>query len=82
MAALPVRRELLQRLREEEVMGPGPDWARPAPEGERQVERIEAALAAGWILRYDPVRGERVAAREVLTARTLDGLLDAIEAAT
>jgi hypothetical protein len=46
-----------------------------------QRERMETALQAGWVIRRDPVRLEFTAAREVHTARTLDELLDAIEAA-
>ncbi len=42
-------------------------------------ERTERALQAGWAIRYDPMRDEYTAARELHAARTLDGLLDAIE---
>ena len=44
----------------------------------RQDARVEEALRAGWRLHYDPMRGEFTAARELHTARTLDGLLDMI----
>jgi hypothetical protein len=62
-------------------MGPGQEFggARAAEEG-RQA-RVDAALQAGWVIRRDPLRLEYTAAREMLTARTLDGLLDAIDAA-
>lgn len=46
---------------------------------ERRSARIDAALQAGWALRFDPVRLEHSAARELVTARTMDELLDAIE---
>jgi hypothetical protein len=56
-----------------------------APQGSRllaelQDARVEEALQAGWAIRYDPVRLEYTAAREMLTARLLDELLDGIEA--
>jgi hypothetical protein len=47
---------------------------------ERNETRFEAALQAGWVIRRDPVRLEFTAAREVHVARTIDELLDAIEA--
>jgi hypothetical protein len=53
----------------------------PQALAERQDARVEAALPAGWSIRCDPVRLEFTAAREMLTARTLDELLDAIEGA-
>jgi hypothetical protein len=46
----------------------------------QQDARLDAALHAGWAVRYDPVRLEFTAARELSTARTLDDLLDAIAA--
>ena len=49
-------------------------------QAQRQAARVEAALRAGWAIRRDPVRLEFTAAREMHTARTLDELLDAIEA--
>jgi hypothetical protein len=49
-------------------------------EEERRQARVDAALQAGWSIRRDPVRGEFAAARELLVTRTLDDLLDAIEA--
>jgi hypothetical protein len=48
---------------------------------ERQQARVDGALQAGWSFRRDPVRMEFTAARELHTARTLDELLDEIEAA-
>jgi hypothetical protein len=54
----------------------------PQALAERQAARVEAALRAGWAIRADPVRLEFTAAREMLTARTLDELLDAIEGAS
>lgn len=48
---------------------------------ERQGARVDAALQAGWVIRHDPVRLEWTAAREMVKARTLDKLLDAIEEA-
>ena len=48
---------------------------------EAREARVDAALQAGWVIRRDPVRREWTAAREMLTSRTLDGALDAIEAA-
>lgn len=48
---------------------------------ERRDARIDAALQAGWSIRRDPVRLEYTAAREMLTGRTMDDLLDAIERA-
>jgi hypothetical protein len=54
-------------------------------DGQAQVDqqdaRVEAALRAGWAIRRDPVRLEFTAARELHVARTLDELLDEIEAA-
>lgn len=47
---------------------------------ERRQARVDAALQAGWVIRYDPDRLEYRGSRELLTARLLDGLLDAIEA--
>jgi hypothetical protein len=49
-------------------------------EEERRQARVDAALEAGWAIRRDPVRLEFTAARELHTARTLDELLDVIEA--
>jgi len=54
---------------------------RQAERAEEQDARVEAALRAGWAIRRDPVRLEFTAAREMLTARTLDELLDAIDEA-
>ena len=54
----------------------------PAPQQlavERQQARLDAALRAGWVIRFDPDRLEYRAARELLTERTLDALLDVIE---
>lgn len=48
---------------------------------ERRDARIDAALLAGWSIRRDPVRLDYTAAREMVTARTMDDLLDAIDAA-
>lgn len=48
---------------------------------ERRDARIDAALLAGWSIRRDPVRLEYTASREMVTARTIDELLDAIEGA-
>lgn len=58
----------------------------PLPEGlqaaaDRRQARVDAALQAGWAIRWDPLRGEFSAARELVTARELDELLDAVEAA-
>jgi len=76
------------------MMGPAPDWAVRAADGESDEEaagraaldavrpaRIEAALQAGWLFRYDPLRDEFTAAREMHTGRSVDKLLDAIERA-
>lgn len=60
-------------------MGPQADADRLAAEW--QSARTEAALQRGWSIRHDPVRGEFTAAREMVTARTLDGLLDQVEEA-
>ena len=64
-------------------MGPGPEWARPKPDEERLrlQARVDAAMRRGWVIRYDVTQDEYTAAREVLTARTVAGLLDAIEGA-
>jgi hypothetical protein len=43
-------------------------------------ERMDAALQSGWVFRYDPLRLEFTAAREMHTARKLGELLDVIEA--
>jgi hypothetical protein len=43
--------------------------------------RVDRALQAGWVIRYDPLQDEYTGAREMYTARTLDQLLDAIEGA-
>jgi hypothetical protein len=62
-------------------MGPadqGFGEARAAAEA-RQA-RVDAAVRAGWVIRFDPDRLEYRASRELLTARTLDLLLGAIEA--
>jgi hypothetical protein len=48
---------------------------------ERRDARLDAALLAGWSIQRDPVRLEYTAAREMVTARTMDELLDAIEEA-
>jgi hypothetical protein len=67
-------------------MGPtdgvfGGEQGRPAAtDAER--ERMELAFRAGWSVRYDPMRDEFTAARELHTARKLGELLDVIEAAT
>ena len=64
-------------------MGPGANSAVPEArkaEEERQA-RVDAALQAGWVIRWDPDRLEYRASRELLTARALDGLLDAIKEA-
>lgn len=45
-----------------------------------QDARVEAATRAGWQLHYDPARDEYTGARELHTARTLDKLLDQVEA--
>lgn len=45
-----------------------------------QRDRAAAAMRAGWAFRFDPVRLEFTAARELLVDRTLDGLLGKIEA--
>ena len=47
---------------------------------QEQQDRVEAAMKAGWAFRFDPVRLEFTAARELHVDRTLDGLLDTIEA--
>lgn len=47
-------------------------------EDEDQQARVDEALQDGWVFRHDPVRGEFTAARELRTARTLEGLLAAI----
>ena len=47
---------------------------------DEQDARVDAALQAGWTIRFDPVRGEYLAARELVTSRKLDELLDEIEA--
>lgn len=47
---------------------------------QEQRDRAAAAMRAGWALRFDPVRLEFTAARELLVDRTLDGLLSKIEA--
>jgi hypothetical protein len=44
-------------------------------------ERMEMAFRAGWSIRYDPLRLEFTAARELRKSRTLAELLDAVEAA-
>lgn len=46
----------------------------------KQQARVEAAMKAGWAFRFDPVRLEYAAARMLHVDRTLDGLLDTIEA--
>jgi hypothetical protein len=48
---------------------------------ERRTARTDAALQAGWVIRFDCQRLEYAASRELLTARTLDGVLDEIEGA-
>jgi hypothetical protein len=59
---------------------PPPEAGRPAAtDAER--ERMELAVRAGWTIRFDPVRGEFAAGRDLRTARTLGELLDAVEAA-
>ena len=57
---------------------PPPEEAARLAEERRQAE-VDAALQAGWVIRHDPERGEFTAARELLTARTLDDLLGKIE---
>lgn len=65
----------------------GPYATVPTPEEavrlaeERRQARVDAALQAGWVIRYYPERLEYGAARELLTARTLDELLDAVKGA-
>ena len=59
------------------VLAPTPEEVTAAA---RQNARLRAAIDAGWILRIDPIRLEYSAAREMLTARTADDLLDMIEA--
>lgn len=64
-------------------MGP---FGMALPEAEQLAQenrdaRVDAALRAGWVIRRDPVRLEWIAAREMVQTRTLDELLDAIEAA-
>jgi hypothetical protein len=55
-------------------------WKPPAAtDAER--ERMELAMRAGWSFRYDPLRDEFTAARELHTARKLSELLDVVEAA-
>jgi spore coat polysaccharide biosynthesis predicted glycosyltransferase SpsG len=39
---------------------------------------MEAAMRAGWAFRYDPVRDEFTAARELHTSRKIGDLLDEI----
>ena len=57
----------------------------PAPPQElREAEEqrqalVDAAIQAGWVIRYDPERDEYAASRELHTARTLDGLLGQIK---
>ena len=58
--------------------GQEPGDARAA--GELRQARLDAAVRAGWVIRFDPDRLEYRASRELLTERTLDLLLDAIEA--
>jgi len=48
-------------------------------QSELEQARVDAALQAGWIIRWDPDRLEYRASRELLTARTLDGVLAMIE---
>lgn len=43
--------------------------------------RVDAAIRAGWVIRFDPDRLEYRASRELHTARLLDQLLDEIEGA-
>ena len=50
-------------------------------EEERRQARVDRALQAGWAIRHDPGRLEYIAARELHTSRTLDGLLDQVETA-
>lgn len=58
----------------------GPADLGPGEAAELRQARVEAAVRAGWVIRFDPDRLEYRAARELVTARTLDGLLGAIEA--
>lgn len=66
-------------------MGPFGDAAWVSREkqaqADRQQARVDRALQAGWVIRHDTARLEFIAARELLTARTLDALLDMIEGA-
>jgi hypothetical protein len=65
----------------------GPDFAKKVPprkpdaKRERVQQRADAAMQAGWVIRFDPDRLEYRASRELHTARTLEALLNAIEAA-
>ena len=45
---------------------------------ERQDTRLLAAVRAGWLFRFDPVRLEYTAARELHVSKDLDALLDAL----
>lgn len=59
------------------VLAPTPEQV---AEAARRAVRLQEAVDAGWVLRFDPVRLEYVASREMLTARSADALLDLIEA--
>lgn len=61
-------------------MGPGGAHEPPAAASDAERERLDAALRAGWVIRFDPVRLEFTAAWEVHVARTLPELLGAVEA--
>ena len=50
-------------------------------ERERRARRLDAAARRGWKIRHDPVQLEFTAARELHTAKTVDGLLDEIDEA-
>jgi hypothetical protein len=47
-------------------------------EAELQQARMERALRSGWRIRYDGARDVMAAARDEVTAPTIDGLLDKI----
>jgi hypothetical protein len=60
------------------VSGAAPPGTRAQAELEQA--RVDAAIQAGWVIRWDPDRLEYRASRELLTARTLEDLLDMIGA--
>jgi hypothetical protein len=61
-------------------MGPAqvPQAQAPRQHTEELQATIDKALQEGWIIRRDPVRLEFTAAREMVTARTLEELLAAL----